>query len=432
MSDFADTIILGGGLSGLSLARFLKGRDCLVLEADERPGGLCRSFQKDGFSYDIGGHILFSRDQELLQTLLGWVGDNLLTQRRNNQIWFRDRFVKYPFENDLAALDKEDAYACLMGFLQRNADGVPTNLEEWSRFRFGDGISDKYLLPYNDKIWKRAAKDISVHWVERIPSPPLEDVVKSAIGIETEGYTHQLNFYYPKQGGIEALIHGLAADAPLVAGFRVTKIKKTADGWEVSDGKRIYGCRKLVSTIPVFHLVRYLEGTPQAVLDTAEKLIYNSLILVMIGVGHEGLMDKSAVYMPDPERLPHRVCYMSYFSPHNAPAGSSNLAAEITVHPDDALLSADDGELIERTLTDVSDLCGIKASEVTAAQVQRIPHAYVVYDLDYQKNRGAVYDYLDGLGLYTCGRWGSFEYLNMDQCVERARSLATALPGKSN
>jgi protoporphyrinogen oxidase len=427
MSDYADTIILGGGLSGLSLAKFLNGRDCLILEADERPGGLCRSFQKDGFTYDIGGHILFSREQDLLQTLLGWLGDNLLIQRRNNQIWFRDRFVKYPFENDLAALDKEDAFACLMGFLKRNADGVPTNLEEWSRFRFGDGISEKYLLPYNDKIWKRAAKDISVHWVERIPSPPLEDVVKSAIGIETEGYTHQLNFYYPKQGGIEALIHSLASDAPLVTGFRVNKVKKTAEGWEVSDGKRVYGCRDMVSTIPVFHLVRYLEGTPQPVLDIAEKLIYNSLILVMIGVGHEGLMDKSAIYMPGSERLPHRVCYMSYFSPHNAPKGSSNLAAEITVHPDDSLLKADDGELVERTLKDVADLCGIKAGEVTASEVRRIPHAYVVYDLDYQKNRGAVYDYLDGLGLYTCGRWGSFEYLNMDKCIEKSKQLADFL-----
>lgn len=93
-------------------------------------------------------------------------------------------------------------------------------------------------------------------------------------------------------------------------------------------------CKNLVSTIPVFHLVRYLEGTPQAVLDTADKLIYNSLIMVMTGVGHKGFIDKNAIYMPDPERLPHRVCYMSYFSPRNAPAGSSNLAAEITVHPD--------------------------------------------------------------------------------------------------
>jgi len=427
MSDYADTIILGGGLSGLSLASFLKGRECLILEADERPGGLCRSFQKDGFTYDIGGHILFSRDQELLRTLLGWLGDNLLTQRRNNQIWFRDRFVKYPFENDLAALDKEDTFACLMGFLERNADGVPQNLEEWSRFRFGDGISEKYLLPYNDKIWKRAAKDISVHWVERIPSPPLEDVVKSAIGIATEGYTHQLNFHYPRQGGIEALIHSLAANAPLITGFKVTKVRKTGDGWEVSDGKRIYGCRELVSTIPVFHLVRYLEGTPKDVLETADKLIYNSLILVMIGVGHQGLMDKSAIYLPDPQRLPHRVCYMSYFSPRNAPEGSSNLVAEITVHPGDPLLKTEDGALFERTLADVADLCGIKASEVTAAEVRRIPHAYVVYDLGYQKNRGAVYNYLGDIDLHTCGRWGSFEYLNMDQCVDRARKMASGV-----
>lgn len=426
MSDYAETIIIGGGLSGLALARFLDNR-CLVLEAEERPGGLCRSFQTQGFTYDIGGHILFSRDQELLDTLLGWLGDNRLTQRRNNQIWFRDRFVKYPFENDLAALDKNDAFDCLMGFLERNAGGKPANLEEWSRFRFGDGISDKYLLPYNDKIWKRPARDISVHWVERIPSPPLEDVVKSAIGIETEGYTHQLNFHYPRTGGIEALIRGLAQGAPLVNGCRVSRVKKTGDGWEVSDGGRIFGCRNLVSTLAPWDLLACLEGVPKEVSQAAGRLVHNSIILVMLGVGHEGLMDKSAVYIPDPERLPHRVCYMSYFSAGNAPAGCSNLVAEITAPPGDPLLRADDGWLIERTLKDVADLCGIKPGEVVAAQVRRIPYAYVVYDLDYLANRGKVYAWLAGQGIQVCGRWGRFEYLNMDQCVEKARGLARAL-----
>ena len=156
--------------------------------------------------------------------MTGWLGKNLHQQRRNNQIWYQDRFVKYPFENGLAALKKQDVYECLMGFLEREAGKNPHNLEDWCRFRFGEGIAGKYLLPYNDKIWKRAAKDISVHWVERIPSPPTEDIVKSAVGIETEGYTHQLNFFYPTRGGIEALIRSLAKDLRVQSGFRVNKL----------------------------------------------------------------------------------------------------------------------------------------------------------------------------------------------------------------
>ena len=80
-----DTIILGAGLAGLAAAHYLGG-DIPVLEAEEKPGGLCRSYQRDGFTYDIGGHILFSRDRDLLDELTSWLGDNLDRRRRNNQI----------------------------------------------------------------------------------------------------------------------------------------------------------------------------------------------------------------------------------------------------------------------------------------------------------------------------------------------------------
>ena len=425
MGQEVETIILGGGLTGLSLAQYLRG-ETLVLEALERPGGLCRSFVKDGFTYDIGGHILFSRDSELLDQLTSWLEGNLLEQRRNNQIWFRDRFVKYPFENGLYALDKQDIFECLMGFLERS-DADPSTLEEWCRFRFGNGLADKYLIPYNDKIWKRLAKDISVHWVERIPSPPTADVVKAAIGIETEGYTHQLNFLYPEQGGIEALPQALARGVNLRTGFRAQAIKKTASGWEVSNGNETFTCRRLISTIPVMDLAACLQGAPEDARAACAALQYNSIILVMLGVGHTGLSDKSAIYIPDPAILPHRVCYMSYFSPNNAPADSSHLVAEITVPPGDPLLTAGEDELVSRVADQVADLCGITPSEITASDVQKLKYAYVVYDLAYLANRERVYTWLDGLGLHTCGRFGSFEYLNMDQCLERARDLAAKL-----
>lgn len=90
------TIILGGGLTGLSAAHFLGG-DTMVLDAGEVPGGLCRSFHRDGFTYDIGGHILFSKDREILNEITGWLGNNVERQRRNNRVWYWDRFIKYPF-----------------------------------------------------------------------------------------------------------------------------------------------------------------------------------------------------------------------------------------------------------------------------------------------------------------------------------------------
>ena len=70
---------------------------------------------------------------------------------------------------------------------------------------FGEGIFKLYLGPYNNKIWKMNPSKLDTQMVERIPRPPNEDIIKSAKGIITEGYKHQLYFHYPKRGGIESL-----------------------------------------------------------------------------------------------------------------------------------------------------------------------------------------------------------------------------------
>lgn len=421
-----ETIVLGGGLSGLAVAHYL-GDDTLVLEAEDRPGGLCRSFEKGGFTYDIGGHILFSRSQGVLDELVSWLGDNVDTRERKGFIWYRDRLVKYPFENGLAALDKEELFEILLTYLNR-PDMTPTNLEEWCHARFGRGLAEKYLAPYNRKIWKRDLKQMSLHWVDRVPSPPTEDVVKSALGIETEGYQFQYNYYYPKRGGIESLIHGLVGRVGDVeTGFRARSVRRQGGVWEVSDGERTVTCERLVSTIPLVDLIACLDDVPDAVRDAAAGLQYNSLILVMAGLNHTGLADITGIYFPDAHIAPHRVCYGTYSAPANAPEGHSVLVAEITAPPGAPMLDESDAVLVERVVSDVKDVCGFSPDDVVESAVQRVRYAYPVYDLAYTHNTQTLYDYLDAQGIHFTGRFGAWRYVNTDVCVHMARGLADAL-----
>ena len=72
---------------------------------------------------------------------------------------------------------------------------------------FGKGIYDAYLGPYNNKIWKMRPSNLDTQMVDRIPQPPVSDIIKSAQGQVTEGYKHQLYFHYPSKGGIESLFN---------------------------------------------------------------------------------------------------------------------------------------------------------------------------------------------------------------------------------
>ena len=104
--------ILGGGLCGIALAYYLQSNDRIasieILEKDSEPGGLCRSFPINGIDYDIGPHVIFSRDDEILDVMTGLLGGNKNRLRRVNKIYYKELFIQYPFENGLSALPDAD------------------------------------------------------------------------------------------------------------------------------------------------------------------------------------------------------------------------------------------------------------------------------------------------------------------------------------
>lgn len=168
-------LILGAGLSGISTAYFLQGNsnftDITILEKETTPGGLCRSIRKNEYIYDIGPHILFSKDKEMLELMLS-VLDEKNDLKRSNKILYKKCQIQYPFENDLSKLPSEDLHYCINAF-EHNPyeDYVPTNMIQFFLKTFGEGITNTYLRPYNEKIWKYDPAFMNTSMVDRIPKP---------------------------------------------------------------------------------------------------------------------------------------------------------------------------------------------------------------------------------------------------------------------
>jgi protoporphyrinogen oxidase len=430
--DFDQKIgILGGGISGIALAAHL-GDDVEVLEKSSRIGGLCSSIVENGFTFDAAGpHIMFSKNKDVLNLMIGVLGENVHQNRRENRIYFKGNLVKYPFENDLAALPKEDNFDCIYGYIVNpHAHETPQNLAHWSYVTFGDGISDKYFIPYNRKIWNYDPEKIGLEFVSRIPKPPMEDVLKSSIGIATEGYLHQLYYSYPTEGGFEAIVRAFSEKVrgEIRTSWPVASVERDADGWRViSSGGEERRFATLVSTMPIHELLKVWKDAPADVHETAAKLRYNSLINVLIGCNTDPGHQYTAVYVPDTEIVFHRLSFPKAFSERAVPAGGYSIMAEITSNEGDGIWETSDEQLLERVIREVEEIGFVDSKSIVYTRVVRFLYGYPVYDLEYRQNVTAMREAVKRTGLRLLGRFAQFDYINSDVCVERALALAGEL-----
>ncbi|MHC1600592.1 MAG: protoporphyrinogen/coproporphyrinogen oxidase [Candidatus Methanospirareceae archaeon] len=424
--------IIGAGLTGLTLGSLIT--DCEIVEKNSECGGLCRSLEEDGFTFDWGGsHIIFSKDKEVLNFMLEKLGDNIVKRRRNTKILYKGNYVKYPFENGLSDLPLQDNFECLHGFIETlitNNKSQPGNFKEWVYATFGRGMAEKYLIPYNEKIWNYDTSEMSTLWVDgRVPKPPVEDIIKSSLGIETEGYTHQLNFYYPKEGGINALIKSLERESgdKIMRNFDVKSIGRENNRWVVSNGAERRSYDKIVATQPIFDVIRSIKDVPAEIYNALYGLRYNSLITVMLGLNVGYLNDFSWLYIPDGDCLAHRVAFPSNYSEEVAPEGKSAVLAEITYNRGDSVDRLSDDEIITRTVEELHKKKIIDKDTVCFAKAKRTKYAYVVSDLNYERNIEVIKRFLNRIGIRLVGRFAEFEYLNMDACVKNALDLAKVI-----
>jgi len=424
--------ILGGGLTGLVLASRLP--DAEVLEKADHLGGLCTSLKEEGFTFDQhGSHILFSRQERAMEFYKELLKDNYVTRRRNTKVFYKGRYVKYPFENGLSDLPLEENYECLVTFLEAHfarlngKEPKPANFKEWMYAKFGRGITEKYLLPYNEKIWKTPAEAMGIEWVEgRVPDPPLEDVVKSSLGISTEGYTHQLNFLYPRIGGVQALVDSLTPHVKRhETGFAVTSVRKRGGKWVVSDGVHEKVYERLVSTIPLPELIRALEEVPAEVRAAADALVHRSLYTVMLGVDREHLNDFHWLYFPRKEDgLFNRASFPANYSDRVCPKGMSSVLVETTCTFGDGVWTMPEEAMVEHAVSRLHEFGILDRKEVAFSRTCRTRYAYVVFDRDHRQNLDLALAYVAKQGIESLGRFGQFEYINTDQCILRALSLA--------
>ncbi len=428
-----DFNILGAGWAGLLAGEklFNNGKTSRFLDKDNNLGGLLKSEIIKGFTFDTGGpHLLFSKNQEILDKITSILGKNVSQFSRNNYVLFRNSFLQYPFENGVYALEPSERVTIVKGIIERiiehsgKKDWEPQNFKEWSTGIFGDEMANQYLIPYNQKIWKRPLEQIASDWVftpGRLPYPQLENLLKTLAGIQTIGYKEQAHFYYPKEGGIQSLYNSLYArlkqnGSEFTNGINIDTIERTSSGeYRINSD---FPSSSVINTIPLPEAVISVNKSSET-----KKLVtrfdWNSVLVVGVAIS-KITPAQTAIYVPDKKIIFHRYTWMSSLVKPTR-NNHSNLIAEITIPKGEHF---DEKSIIHRVVSDLANIGVIDdEKDILFSRLWFNNYGYPIYTMDHNEVRDRGMDVLETIGIKSVGRWGSWHYWNTDMVYDAVLKL---------
>jgi len=426
------TVIAGGGLAGLSCAREL-GSGFTLLEAEDRVGGLARTEMVQGFSFDFTGHWLHARDAEIRALVEErWLRGNLLAVERRALVHSEGAWTEFPYQHNLHGLPARTVADCLIGFVQATA-GEPgralrerplRDAAEFIQRHLGDGFARHFMLPYNRKLFTVPCEELSPEWGGRfIPRPSLSEVVRGALGIGPAGAGYNATFWYPREGGIEALPRGIAADlkgGEVRLRARIAALDLAGRRVRLASGEEVpYG--QLVFTLPLSSAARLLDGPPE-VIEAARKLRSVSVTVVEIGADEVGGKRFHWAYFPEDRFRFYRVGSPSEVNPGLAPEGARSFAVEFS-HGG----PIDPAPLAAHAVASLHELGLLDRARVRLVRWRTIPVAYVLFDHDHAAARAQVIAHLRRHGVHVAGRYGNWEYSSMEDAILSGRDAARAL-----
>jgi len=424
---------LGAGLSGMTAAYTLlrAGEDhWQVYERESRVGGLARTVEIEGYRFDYGPHILFTIDKEMEELIRDLLGENFHAQERRAYIYHEahDLYTKFPFQAHLYGLPVQIVKECLVGLVeavegQARGDFDPKNYDDWMRGFFGKGITEHLMIPYAKKIWTVEPDTMDFSWIgRRVPTPNVERIIRGALGDEVEQVGATSNFWYTKQGGIEPL--------PTALGERVKNVhlERTAERIELpakqvvfADGE-IVPFDQLIFSLPLCYIPRFIPNLPTEVQAACDGLRYQGIYCVNVGIDREAISDKHWIYYYEDDFPFHRLSLPANFSPDCVPPGKSSIATEVAfsdhrpLDRDTAVQKTIDGLIAAKLIT--------PDDTISLVHTEEILPAYIIYDLNHAKYVGIIRDYLGEHGIRTVGRFGEWQYFNMDHSMRSGKTAA--------
>lgn len=415
-------LIIGGGISGLYFANLVKNDDYILLEKNDKIGGYCGTFKTPNFIWDYAGHFYHFKNEEIKKEFINAIGENnIITQKKNTKIYYKGKYIDYPFQKNIHQLEKEEFIECLYDLYTKNEKETYDNFLDMLYGKFGKSIVEKFLKPYNEKLYACSLEKLDKDAMGRFfPYANIDDIIRNMK--ESNDITYNDTFLYPKDGAQSFLdyLYNNLDKTKVFLKSRIVEINDKENYVKLENGQNIY-YEYLINTSPFNDLIRLVNNKYMKISD---ELSYNKVLVFNIGFEKNSKNREHWIYFPDKMINFYRIGL------YNNILGTSKMSIYVEI-------GFSKNEMIDIDKEFKETIQNLKKCNILDDENQILEYNSIIMDPAYVHINNEelikikeIKNNLELNNIYTIGRYGNWTYCSMEDCMLQAKKLYNKIGGK--
>lgn len=404
-----DFLIIGGGITGLSLASFLEPKDYILLEKENELGGYCRTIKQGEFTWDYSGHFFHFKNQEIKKYLLENMEDNVYELKKKSSIYYSGKLIDFPFQENIHQLKILEFLECFYGILTTKKN-TTKNFEQFVLNNLGKPISDKFVIPYNKKLYSCELNELDVDCMGRFFPKPMKiiELLKRIFSTENKGGYND-TFLYPKNGAYEFIksLYKRLDKEKIYLNTELISLDVNSKIAITNKGKIKY--KKLINTTPFNQFNSFFQ-------NKTLNLSHNKVIVFNMGFDKGTKIKDNWIYFPGDEIFYRVGFYNNLFN-----SDKMSLYVEIgTPNQSDV----ENYPTVDKVINDLKKVGIVNEHKLIEFKKLVLNPAYVHITKESNKIYEDWSTKYNPQGYFSIGRYGQWTYCSMEDNIIQAKELS--------
>ena len=415
-------LVIGAGITGLTFANYAI-EDYLVVEKEKEVGGYCRTIKRNGYVWDYAGHFFHFNTDEFKKNFLSKMPkEDIIYNDKCTKILYKNNFIDFPFQTNIHQLEKQEFIDCLYDLFNKEEKDKYDNFLDMLYGKFGKSIVEKFLKPYNEKLYAVDLTKLDVDAMGRFfPYADKEAIINNMKNSKVNSYN--ASFLYPRNGAASFIniLYNELDKSKVLLNTSVVSLDLNNKEATLSNGETVK-YEYLINTMPLNNFLKLIGGHDELL----NEMSYNKVLVFNLGFDKASPLCKKEhwLYIPSKDCNYYRVGF------YNNILGDEKLSMyiEIGYNKDTKITKEEIDKQLDLTLKN------LRESGIISDDMKLVDHETIIMDPAYVHIETETTKKIDDLknefskkGVYTIGRYGAWIYNSMEDSMVKAKELAEKL-----